>query len=64
MMNLFTASDIGRATGQDAPTVRAVLMARVRAGFLSAYVIVPMGETINSPNSIIAFEVATPKVAG
>ena len=62
-MNLFTASDIVRATGQSPPDVRAMLMARVRGGVLRGYVVVPLGETINSPSSVLAFEVA-PEVKG
>lgn len=63
-MKLFAASDIAQVTGQDVAVVRATLMARVNAGFLNAYVVVPLGETINSPDSVIAFELTTPEVTG
>lgn len=63
-MNLFTASDIVRATGQVHIAVRELLLARVRDGFLRAYIVVPMGETIDSLDSVIAFEVVDPEVTG
>lgn len=63
-MNLFLASEIVQATGQELVAARLALMARVRAGFLNAYVVVPLGKTITSPGSVVAFEVIDPEVTG
>ncbi len=56
-MKLFTASEIADATGEAVADVRARLTARVLAGLLRGYVIVPVGEPLDSPTSILAFEV-------
>ncbi len=54
-MKLFFASEIAAITGEGVASVRDRLITRAKAGFLRGYVVVPLGETINSLDSMIAF---------